>query len=57
MVIVGVPYSETKQSTMDEITGGSPYKVSTIAVLDENRQPSENNLDMPVSKENVWQIF
>lgn len=30
----------------DEITGGSPYGVTTIAALDANRMPSENELAM-----------
>lgn len=42
MVVVGVPYSETRQMTTDEITGGSPYGATTIA--GNNRQPSENEL-------------
>jgi NAD(P)H dehydrogenase (quinone) len=42
MVIVGVPYSETRQSRMDEITGGSPYGASTISAPDGSRRPSEN---------------
>ena len=44
MIIVGVPYSESRQMTMDEITGGSPYGSSTIAGGDGSRQPSENEL-------------
>lgn len=44
MVIVGVPYSEKRQSTMAEITGGSPYGASTIAGPDGSRMPSENEL-------------
>lgn len=45
MVIVGVPYSETRQSTLEEITGGSPYGASTVAGGGANtRQPSENEL-------------
>jgi NAD(P)H dehydrogenase (quinone) len=46
MVIVGLPYSETRQMRMDEITGGSPYGASTIAGENNNRQPSENELAM-----------
>lgn len=46
MVIVGLPYSESRQSTMDEITGGSPYGVSTICGADGSRMPSENELAM-----------
>jgi NAD(P)H dehydrogenase (quinone) len=44
MVIVGVPYSEQRQMTLDEITGGSPYGATTIAGGDGSRQPSENEL-------------
>ncbi len=44
MVIVGVPYSEPRLTTMAEITGGSPYGASTITGSDGSRQPSENEL-------------
>ncbi|HXG65056.1 MAG TPA: NAD(P)H:quinone oxidoreductase [Blastocatellia bacterium] len=44
MIIVGVPYSETRQTIMNEITGGSPYGASTITGGDGSRQPSENEL-------------
>jgi NAD(P)H:quinone oxidoreductase type IV len=44
LVIVGVPYSEVRQSTIDEITGGSPYGASTITGSDGSRWPSENEL-------------
>ena len=46
MVIVGLPYSETRQFTLDEISGGSPYGASTIAAGDGSRMPSENELAM-----------
>ena len=46
MVIVGLPYSEARQSTTDEISGGSPYGASTIAAADGSRMPSENELAM-----------
>jgi NAD(P)H dehydrogenase (quinone) len=46
MIIVGLPYSEKRQMRIDEITGGSPYGVSTIAGGDGSRQPSENELEM-----------
>ena len=46
MIIVGLPYSETRQTTVDEITGGSPYGASTIAAGDGSRMPSENELAM-----------
>jgi len=44
MVIVGVPYSEARQMTIAEITGGSPYGASTITGGDGSRLPSENEL-------------
>ncbi len=44
MIIVGVPYSEARQTTITEITGGSPYGASTITGGDGSRQPSENEL-------------
>ena len=46
MVIVGLPYSETRQFTLDEISGGSPYGASTITGGDGSRMPSENELAM-----------
>ena len=46
MVIVGLPYSETRQFTLDEISGGSPYGASTIAAGDGSRLPSEHELAM-----------
>ena len=46
MVIVGVPYSEQRQMTLTEISGGSPYGASTITAGDGSRQPSENELDI-----------
>ena len=46
MVIVGLPYSETRQFTLDEISGGSPYGASTIAAGNGSRLPSENELAM-----------
>jgi len=44
MIIVGVPYSEQRQMTLSEITGGSPYGASTITGGDGSRMPSENEL-------------
>lgn len=43
MLIVGVPYSETRLTNMTEITGGTPYGASTLAG-DGKRMPSENEL-------------
>jgi NAD(P)H dehydrogenase (quinone) len=46
MVIVGLPYSEARQSGLDEIKGGSPYGATTIAGGQGERQPSEQELGM-----------
>jgi NAD(P)H dehydrogenase (quinone) len=46
MVIVGLPYSETRQMALEEISGGSPYGATTIAAPDGSRLPSENELAM-----------
>jgi NAD(P)H dehydrogenase (quinone) len=46
MVLVGLPYTCKAQTTLAEITGGSPYGASTIAAGDGSRQPSENELGM-----------
>ncbi len=46
MIIVGLPYSEARQMTLDEISGGSPYGASTIAGGDGSRWPSDNELAM-----------
>jgi NAD(P)H dehydrogenase (quinone) len=46
MVLVGLPYSETRQFTLAEISGGSPYGASTITGGDGSRPPSENELAM-----------
>ncbi|HVP38749.1 MAG TPA: NAD(P)H:quinone oxidoreductase type IV [Candidatus Saccharimonadales bacterium] len=50
MVVVGLPYSEARQKTMDAIEGGSPYGASTITGGDGSRRPSENELAMARSQ-------
>lgn len=45
MVLVGLPYSWAGQMILHEVTGGSPYGITTIAGGDGSRQPSENELD------------
>lgn len=45
MVLVGLPYSWQGQMRLDEVTGGSPYGITTIAGGDGSRQPSDNELD------------
>lgn len=44
LIIVGTPYSEARQMTVSEITGGSPYGASTITGGDGKRMASENEL-------------
>jgi NAD(P)H dehydrogenase (quinone) len=44
MIIVGCPYSETRLTNMQEITGGTPYGATTLAGSDGSRRPSENEL-------------
>jgi NAD(P)H dehydrogenase (quinone) len=44
MIIVGVPYTESGLTYMDDITGGTPYGATTLAGADGKRQPSENEL-------------
>ena len=44
LVVVGVPYSEQRQMTISEMSGGSPYGASTITGGDGSRQPSDNEL-------------
>ncbi|MDD5400180.1 MAG: NAD(P)H:quinone oxidoreductase [Sulfurimonas sp.] len=44
MVIVGLPYTFQGQTTMDEISGCSPYGASTIAGGNGSRAPSKNEL-------------
>jgi len=46
MVLVGLPYTAAGQMTLDEITGGSPYGVTTIAGGKGQRQPSANELEL-----------
>jgi NAD(P)H dehydrogenase (quinone) len=45
MIIVGLDYGHVGQSTVDEISGGSPYGATTIAGADGSRQPTSNELD------------
>lgn len=46
MVLVGVPYSCTGLTNMNEITGGSPYGAGTLAGADGKRQPTENEFEI-----------
>jgi len=44
MTVVGLNYGFAGQMKVDEITGGAPYGATTIAGIDAQRQPSENEL-------------
>jgi NAD(P)H dehydrogenase (quinone) len=44
MIIVGLPYSFTGQTRMDDIVGGAPYGATTIAGGDGSRKPSATDL-------------
>ncbi len=46
MIYVGLPYSCTEQSGIEEVKGGSPYGASTIAGDDGSRMPSAKELAM-----------
>ena len=45
MIIVGLPYTFTGQTGIDEVGGCSPYGASTIAGSDGQRWPSQTELD------------
>lgn len=46
MVVVGLPYTAQGQMRNDEITGGSPYGVTTITNGDGSRLPSANEIEL-----------
>lgn len=46
MVIVGLPYSETRLTDVSRISGGTPYGASTVAGPDGSRTPSDGELAM-----------
>jgi len=45
MVIVGLDYGFQEMTTLEEVTGGTPYGATTIAKSDGSRQPSKIELD------------
>jgi NAD(P)H dehydrogenase (quinone) len=45
MLIAGLPYSYAGQSTMEEISGNSPYGASCIAGPDGSKMPNQFELD------------
>ncbi|WP_018231824.1 NAD(P)H:quinone oxidoreductase [Thioalkalivibrio thiocyanodenitrificans] len=50
MTVVGLPYTEKRQLSLDEISGGTPYGATTLSGGDGSRQPSENELAMARSQ-------
>lgn len=46
MVVVGLPYAAQGQMRLDEVTGGSPYGVTTLSGTDNSRKPSDNELEL-----------
>jgi NAD(P)H dehydrogenase (quinone) len=46
MVVVGLPYSASGLTRIDEVSGGSPYGATTIAGGKGERQPSANELEL-----------
>lgn len=50
MVVVGLPYSETRQTGLDEIKGGTPYGATTISGTSGERLPSDQELEMARSQ-------
>ena len=46
LVVVGVPYSVSGLSHMNDISGGTPYGATTLAGPDGSRQPSANELQI-----------
>lgn len=49
-IVVGLPYSEKRLLTMEEITGGTPYGATTLAGSKNDRQPTENELALARSQ-------
>jgi NAD(P)H dehydrogenase (quinone) len=45
MIIVGLPYSWEGNATMEAISGGTPYGITTITGGDGSRMPSDNELE------------
>jgi NAD(P)H dehydrogenase (quinone) len=46
MIIVGVPYSETRLFSMDSVSGGSPYGASSVSGPTASRAPIENEIQI-----------
>jgi len=46
MIVAGVPYACAALTSMEEISGGTPYGATTIVGADGKRQPSKNELEI-----------
>jgi NAD(P)H dehydrogenase (quinone) len=46
LLITGIPFTEPRLSTIDEMSGGTPYGASTITGHGGKRLPSENELEI-----------
>lgn len=44
MIVVGVPYTESRLINMQDVSGGTPYGASTLADVNGKRMPTENEL-------------
>lgn len=45
MIVVGLPYSFAGNTIMTEVSGGTPYGITTVTGGDGSRSPSANELD------------
>ncbi|OFZ18511.1 MAG: NAD(P)H:quinone oxidoreductase, type IV [Bdellovibrionales bacterium GWB1_55_8] len=45
-VVMGLPYAEQLQMSMDDIHGGSPYGVSSVSGPESNRAATETDLEL-----------
>jgi NAD(P)H dehydrogenase (quinone) len=46
MIIVGVPFSETRLFSIDAVSGGSPYGASSVSGPAADRAPIENEIEI-----------
>jgi len=46
MIVVGIPYSETRLFSIDHVSGGSPYGASSVSGPGADRIPTENEIEI-----------
>ncbi len=46
MIVIGIPYSETRLMDMEDISGGSPYGASSVSGPASNRGPTKNEIEI-----------